>query len=66
MGNGVKEGLISTLRHLAEFLWFGSDESLVISHLQYDSEGMKILWSSISKIFTVAEHLSQKTESLKE
>lgn len=66
VGNFFKEGLLSTLRHLCEFLWFGSDESSVIGHLQYDSEAMKILWSSVSKIFTVAEHLAYNHEKIKE
>jgi len=55
-----KEGLLSTLRHLMEFLWFGSDEVAAKNHLLYDSEAMKILWSSVSKIFTVVENLANK------
>ena len=49
-----------------EFLWFGSDESAAITHLQYDSEAMKILWSSVSKLYAMAEKLAERKEKLRE
>jgi hypothetical protein len=33
VGSVVRLSLLQSLRHLMEFLWFGSDESYVIGHL---------------------------------
>ena len=66
VGSEFKKGLLSTLRHFMEFLWFGSDESAAIIHLQYDSEAMKILWSSVSKLYAMAEKLAERKEKLRE
>jgi hypothetical protein len=66
VGSRFKEGVISTLRNLTEFLWFGPDETNAISYLNYDSEAMKILWATVSKIYTVVENLTNKKENLRE
>lgn len=66
MDSAFKEGLLATLRHLTESLWFSTEEVHAVGYLQYDPEAMKILWSSVTKIFTVVENIANKKEKLRE
>lgn len=51
---------------MCEFLWFGSEDIAHSNGLTYDAEAMKILWSSVTKLYAAAEHLASKKEHIKE
>ena len=61
-----KLGLLSTLRHFCEQLWFSSVEESGQYVNTFDTEAMKILWSTVTKIYQLAENMANRKEKLRE